>query len=132
MEDSFKLALDNRLYKIMRKADPPFFSAACSIEEATRTTTIFSLQIVCEEGKAKQGLEAGLRELTRARLHGFSEQELRIAGAKQLADAEQLFVERDQTYCTSLRDELVGHFLRASLSSAPRRRRASPGPASSA
>ena len=112
VEDSFKLALDNRLYKIMRKADPPFFSAACSIEEATRTTTIFSLQIVCEEGKAKQGLEAGLRELTRARLHGFSEQELRIAGAKQLADAEQLFVERDQTYCTSLRDELVGHFLR--------------------
>jgi hypothetical protein len=31
IEDAFKLALDNRLYKIMRKADPPFFSAACSL-----------------------------------------------------------------------------------------------------
>ena len=32
-----------------------------------------------------------------------------------LADAEQLFVERDQTYCTSQRDELVGHFLRGEM-----------------
>ena len=115
IEDAFKLALDNRLYKIMRRTDPPFFSAACSMEEATRNTSVFSVQIVCEEGKAMRGLEAGLRELARARLHGFSEQELRIAAAKQLAEAEQLFVERDQTYCTSLRDELVGHFLRGEL-----------------
>lgn len=115
VEDAFKLVLDNRLYKIMRRADPPFFSAACSMEEATRTTSVFSVQIVCEEGKAMRGLEAGLRELARARLHGFSQQELRIAAAKQLAEAEQLFVERDQTYCTSLRDELVGHFLRGEL-----------------
>jgi predicted Zn-dependent peptidase len=115
VEDAFKLALDNRLYKIMRRTDPPFFSAACSMEEATRTTSLFSVQIVCEEGKAMRGLEAGLRELARARLHGFSPQELRIAAAKQLAEAEQLFVERDQTYCTSLRDELVGHFLRGEL-----------------
>ena len=40
IEDAFKLALDNRLYKIMRRPDPPFFSAACSIEEATRTTSV--------------------------------------------------------------------------------------------
>uniref|UniRef100_A0A7S0SIB4 Peptidase M16 C-terminal domain-containing protein n=1 Tax=Mantoniella antarctica TaxID=81844 RepID=A0A7S0SIB4_9CHLO len=99
----------------MRRTAPPFFSAACSMEEATRTTSLFSVQIVCEEGKAMCGLEAGLRELARARLHGFSPQELRIAAAKQLAEAEQLFVERDQTYCTSLRDELVGHFLRGEL-----------------
>ena len=112
MEDAFKLALDNRLYKLMRRPNPPFFSAGCSAEAATRCTTTFSLQIACEEGKARLGLEAGLRELARVRVHGFGEQELRIAKAKQMADAEQLFVERDQTYCTSLRDELVGHFLR--------------------
>ena len=112
VEDAFKLALDNRLYKLMRRPNPPFFSAGCSAEAATRCTTTFSLQIACEEGKARLGLEAGLRELARVRVHGFGEQELRIAKAKQMADAEQLFVERDQTYCTSLRDELVGHFLR--------------------
>lgn len=115
VEEAFKLAIDNRLYKIMRKADPPFFSAACSVEDATRTTTMFSVQIVCDEGKVTRGLAAGLREMTRARLHGISEQELKIAAAKQLAEAEQLYVERDQTYCTSLRDELVGHFLRGEL-----------------
>ena len=117
VEEAFKLALDNRLYKLMRKADPPFFSAACSVEEATRTVSVFSAQIVCEEGKKSvvRGLEAGLRELARARVHGFSEQELKIARAKQIADAQQFFVERDQTYCTSLRDELVGHFLRGEL-----------------
>ena len=26
VEDAFKLALDNRLYKLMRSRDPPFFS----------------------------------------------------------------------------------------------------------
>jgi len=77
--------------------------------------SVFSVQMACEEGKAKSGLEAGLRELARCRLHGFTEQELKIAAAKQLAEAEQLFVEKDQTYCTSLRDELVGHFLRGEL-----------------
>ena len=115
VEEAFRLALDNRLYKLMRKVDPPFFSACCSMEEATRTTSVFSAQIVCQEGKVRLGLEAGLRELTRARLHGFTEQEIRIAKAKMLADAEQLFVERDQTYCTSQRDELVGHFLRGEM-----------------
>ena len=117
VEEAFKLALDNRLYKLMRKADPPFFSAGCSVEEATRTVSVFSAQISCEEGKKSvvRGLEAGLRELARARVHGFSEQELKIARAKQIADAQQFFVERDQTYCTSLRDELVGHFLRGEL-----------------
>ncbi len=117
VEEAFKLALDNRLYKLMRKADPPFFSAGCSVEEATRTVSVFSAQIACEEGKKNvvRGLEAGLRELARARVHGFSEQELKIARAKQIADAQQFFVERDQTYCTSLRDELVGHFLRGEL-----------------
>ena len=117
VEEAFKLALDNRLYKLMRKADPPFFSAGCSVEEATRTVSVFSAQIVCEEGKKSvvRGLEAGLRELARARVHGFSEQELKIARAKQIADAQQFFVERDQTYCTSLRDELAGHFLRGEL-----------------
>jgi predicted Zn-dependent peptidase len=117
VEEAFKLALDNRLYKLMRKADPPFFSAGCSVEEATRTVSVFSAQISCEEGKKSvvRGLEAGLRELARARVHGFSEQELKIARAKQIADAQQFFVERDQTYCTSLRDELAGHFLRGEL-----------------
>lgn len=117
VEEAFKLALDNRLYKLMRKADPDFFSAMCSVEEATRTVSVFSAQISTEEGKEKvlRGLEAGLRELARARLHGFSEQELKIARLKQIADAQQFFVERDQTYCTSLRDELVGHFLRGEL-----------------
>ena len=116
VEEAFRLALDNRLYKLMRKVDPPFFSACCSMEEATRTTSVFSAQIVCEEGKVSLGLEAGLRELTRDDcVHGFTEQEIRIAKAKMLADAEQLFVERDQTYCTSQRDELVGHFLRGEM-----------------
>jgi predicted Zn-dependent peptidase len=87
------------------------------LSEATRTVSVFSAQISCEEGKdtVVKGLESGLRELARARLHGFSEQELKIAKLKQTADAQQFFVERDQTYCTSLRDELVGHFLRGEL-----------------
>ena len=35
VEEAFKLALDNRLYKLMRKPDPDFFSATCGVEEGT-------------------------------------------------------------------------------------------------
>ena len=41
--------------------------------------------------------------------------ELRIAKLNQIADMEQLYVERDQTYCTDARDELVQHFLRGDM-----------------
>jgi predicted Zn-dependent peptidase len=115
VEDIYKTALDNRLYRMMRQPKPPFFSAGGIIEDATRTTTLLSVQATCAESRASTGLEALLRELARIRLHGISEQELKIAKSRMLADTEQLYAEREQTYCESVRDELVCHFLRGDL-----------------
>lgn len=115
VEDVFKTALDNRLYRMMREPKPPFYSAGGIIEDATRTTTLLSVQAQCAEGKADEALKAVLRELSRIRLHGISDQELKIAKARMLADTEQLYAEREQTYCESVRDELVMNFLRGDL-----------------
>jgi predicted Zn-dependent peptidase len=115
VEDVYKTALDNRLYRIMRQPKPPFFNAGGFIEDATRTTTLLSVQAACAESRAVEALTAVLRELARIRLHGISEQELKIAKANMLADTEQLYAEREQTYCESVRDELVCHFLRGDL-----------------
>lgn len=115
VEDIFKTALDNRLYRIMRRAKPPFFNAGGIIEDATRTTTLLSVQAQCAEGRADEALIAVLRELARIRLHGISEQELKIAKSRMLADTEQLYAEREQTYCESVRDELIMNFLRGDL-----------------
>ena len=69
VEDIYKTALDNRLYRMMRQPKPPFFSAGGIIEDATRTTTLLSVQATCAESRASTGLEALLRELARIRLH---------------------------------------------------------------
>ena len=115
IEDVYKAALDNRLYRMMREPRPPFFNAGSLIEDATRTTTLMSLQAECAENRAVDGLAAVLREVARIRLHGISEQELKIAKARMLAETEQLYAEREQTYCENLRDELVGHYLRGDM-----------------
>ena len=126
VEEAFKLALDNRLYKLMRKADPPFFSAGAPWR-TPRARLVFSAQIVLRRGQEERRarLEAGLRELARARVHGFSEQELKIAAAKQLADAQQ--------FCTSSATRRTarpcatsssGHFLRGELVVGAKRRSA--------
>jgi len=115
IEDVYKEALDNRLYRMMREPRPPFFNAASFLEDATRTTTLMSLQAECAEDRAEECLAAVLREVARIRLHGISDQELKIAKARMLADAEQLHAEREQTYCENLRDELVGHYLRGDM-----------------
>ena len=105
------MCLDNRLYKLMAtKTD--FFSAGIGSEDLSRTSALLSIQMTCESSKAKDALESVLTEVSRARLFGFSAQELRIAKLNQIADMEQLYVERDQTYCTDARDELVHTFTR--------------------
>ena len=115
VEDVYKTALDNRLYRMMRQPKPPFFNAGGVIEDATRTMTLMSVQATCAENRASEGLTAVLRELARIRLYGISDQELKIAKARMLADTEQLYAEREQTYCENVRDELVCHFLRGDL-----------------
>ena len=110
------MCLDNRLYKLdFHSKKPIFFSAGIGSEDLSRTSALLSVQMTCESSKAKDALESVLTEVSRARLFGFSAQELRIAKLNQIADMEQLYVERDQTYCTDARDELVQHFLRGDM-----------------
>ncbi|ESQ42745.1 hypothetical protein EUTSA_v10012682mg [Eutrema salsugineum] len=82
-ESMFLHALNQRLFKISRKKDPPFF--ACSV--------------------AADVLVA------RVRLHGFSEREISVVRALMMSEIESAFLERDQTQSTSLRDEYIQHFL---------------------
>ena len=115
VQECYQLCLDNRLYKLMRRPKPNFFSAGIASEHLSRTSALLSVQMTCEASKVKDALESVLTEVSRARLFGFSAQELRIAKLNQIADMEQLYVERDQTYCTDARDELVQHFLRGDM-----------------
>ena len=115
IQECYKMCLDNRLYKLMRRPKPNFFSAGIVSEDLSRTSSLLSVQMTCESSKAKDALESVLTEVSRARLFGFSAQELHIAKLHQIADMESLYVERDQTYCTDARDELVQHFLRGDM-----------------
>ena len=116
VQECYQLCLDNRLYKLMRRPKPNFFSAGIASEHLSRTSALLSVQMTCEASKVKDALESVLTEVSRAAAcFGFSAQELRIAKLNQIADMEQLYVERDQTYCTDARDELVQHFLRGDM-----------------
>ncbi|BAB09891.1 zinc protease PQQL-like protein [Arabidopsis thaliana] len=82
-ESMFLHALNQRLFKISRRKDPPFF--ACSV--------------------AADVLVA------RVRLHGFSEREISVVRALMMSEIESAYLERDQVQSTSLRDEYIQHFL---------------------
>ncbi len=49
--------------------------------------------------------------MARIRLHGFSEREIAAAKSDVVAEVETTYMQRDQGYCTDIRDEYIRHFL---------------------
>ncbi|KAK9846440.1 hypothetical protein WJX81_003803 [Elliptochloris bilobata] len=106
----FHNALNQRLFRMSRQTDPPFYSAQVASEPVCKSVEIHAFSASAAEGKTLEALEAVLVELARVRLHGFTEREIRAAAQVQMAENESLFTERDQEYSDSRRAEYVRHF----------------------
>ncbi|XP_044463820.1 zinc protease PQQL-like isoform X2 [Mangifera indica] len=114
-ESMFLHALNQRFFKISCRKDPPFFSCSASADDPVRPLKTCIISAACKERGTLKALESVLIEVARVRLHGFSEREVAVVRASLMSGIESAYLERDQMQSTSLRDELVQHFLRNGL-----------------
>ncbi|KAI3421693.1 uncharacterized protein J3R85_011884 [Psidium guajava] len=111
-ESVFLHALNQRFFKQSRRKDPPYFSCSADSDVLVRPLKAYVITASCKEGGTMEALESMLMEVARVRIHGFSEREISIVQALLLSEIESAYLERDQMQSTSLRDELIQHFLR--------------------
>ncbi|KAL2930027.1 Zinc protease PQQL-like [Bienertia sinuspersici] len=111
VESMFLQALNQRLFKVSRRRDPPFYSCSAAADVLVSPIKAYIMTSSCKENGTIEALEAMLMELARIQLHGFSEREISIVRALLLSEIESAYLERDQIQSTSLRDEYVQHFL---------------------
>ncbi|GMH03369.1 hypothetical protein Nepgr_005208 [Nepenthes gracilis] len=111
VESMFLQALNQRLFKISRRKDPPYFSCSAAADILVRSMKAYIMTSSCKERGTIEALESMLTELARIRLHGFSEREISIVRALLLSEIESAYLERDQMQSSNLRDEYLQHFL---------------------
>ncbi|KAH7572183.1 hypothetical protein JRO89_XS04G0216300 [Xanthoceras sorbifolium] len=110
-ESMFFHALNQRLFKLSRRKDPPFFSCSTTADDLVRPVKAYIMSASCKERGTLEALESMLIEVARVRLHGFSEREVSVVRALLMSEIESAYLERDQMQSTSLRDECLQHFL---------------------
>ncbi|KAK3161034.1 hypothetical protein QOZ80_1BG0070790 [Eleusine coracana subsp. coracana] len=111
-ESMFHCALNQRLFKISRRNDPPYFSCSSAADALVHPVKAYIMTSSCREKGTVVALESMLLEVARVRLHGFSDREISIVRALMMSEIESAYLERDQMQSTSLRDEFLQHFLR--------------------
>ncbi|KAM7276427.1 hypothetical protein ACFE04_018293 [Oxalis oulophora] len=111
IESMFLRALSQRLFKISRRKDPPYFSCSAAAEDLVSPLKACIMSSSCKVKRTVEALESMLMEVARVRIHGFSEREISIVRALLMSDIESAYLERDQMQSTYLRDEYLQHFL---------------------
>ena len=103
--------VNERLYELTRKTNPPFLGAGAGRGELVRTAEAFSFGAAVPDSGVRRGLEAVLTELERAGRHGFTAGEVDRAKREYLRALEQAYAEREKTESDAFTSEYVEHFL---------------------
>ena len=103
--------LNERLWELSQKLDPPFIRAGTGQSNLVRAADAFSFGAMVPDSGVGRGLEAILTELERAGRHGFTPAELDRARREHLRALEQAHAERDKTESDAFTEEYVFHFL---------------------
>jgi zinc protease len=111
VEDMAAGILNQRLYELTRKANPPFIGAGAGRSSLVRTSEAFSFGAGVPDTGIRIGLTAVLTELERAGRHGFTQSELDRTRLEYLRGMEQVYTERDKTESNSFVGEYVEHYL---------------------
>ena len=103
--------INQRLYELTQKANPPFIGAGAGRNALVRTSEAFSFGAAVADSGIRTGLTAVLTELERAGRHGFTQSELDRTRLEYLRAMEQAYEERDKTESSSHTGEYVEHYL---------------------
>lgn len=111
VDQLYNAMLNTRLQEMTLQADAPFFGAASQEVPLVRSTSLYLLGAVVEEGGVEQGLQALLEESARVEQHGFSEQELERQKAVLMRTFEQAYTNNYSRDSASLAAELIRSYL---------------------
>lgn len=103
--------LNERLYELTQKPNPPFIGAGAGRSELVRSVEAFSFGAAVSDSGVRRGLEAVLTELERAGRHGFTQAELDRTRAEYLRGIEQAYAERDKSESGGFVGAYVEHYL---------------------
>jgi zinc protease len=103
--------LNQRLFELTRRSDPPFIGAGASRSNLVRSADVFAFGASVPDSGVRRGLEAVLTEIERAGRHGFTAPELERAKQEFLRGLEQVYAEREKSESSSFVDDYVDHFL---------------------
>lgn len=108
----YRRMLNERLYEIAQKANPPFIYAGVSYGSLVRTANQYSTYAGTSEEGILEGLKAILTENERVKRFGFTESELNRQKTKILLSYENSFNERNSTESSKYINAYVNHFLK--------------------
>ncbi|MBA3549493.1 MAG: insulinase family protein [Nannocystis sp.] len=99
-----------RLGELALDPDSPFTFAGSWASDLTRTADGIIRFANAKQGKTAETLTAVLREIERARQHGFTRAELERGVSDRLVDAERAAAEWDKTPSHAIAGEMTTHF----------------------
>ena len=111
LEDLAAGMLNERLWELTQKPDPPFIRAGAGQSSLVRGADAFTFGAVVADSGVQRGLEAILTEIERAGRHGFTDPELERIRSDYLRALEQAHAEREKTESESFAGDYVDHFL---------------------
>lgn len=111
VESLYAGMLNNRLYEVTQKSDPPFISGYTGRERFVRTKDAVYLAAIVKDGGIEKGLKAILSEAERVRRHGFTATELDREKKELLRAREQYYRELDKLRSSQFAAEYVRNFL---------------------
>lgn len=103
--------LNQRLYELTQRPNPPFIGAGAGRSPLVRSSDAFTLGAGVPDTGVRRGLDAVLVEIERAARHGFTAPELDRAKRELLRDYERAHAERDRTESAVFASAYVSHFL---------------------
>lgn len=111
IEDLYDLMLNERLYELSQKADPPFLGAGSDHFDICRTKSAYAVSAAVKDNGILQGLESILREVERVKRFGFTVGELDRVKKDLLSQIEQSYNERNKTESANLAGDYVYSYL---------------------
>ncbi len=103
--------LNDRLYELSQKPDPPFIGAGGGEGRFVREAEVFSLGAAVPDTGILRGFHAVLTEVERVDQHGFTASELDRARRDVLRSYEDAYAEREKSESGSYVEEYVQNFL---------------------
>jgi zinc protease len=111
VESLYNSMLNQRLFELTQKADPPFLGASSGQGRFIGAKEVYFLGAGVPNNGIERGLEAVMTEAERVARHGFTESELEREKIELLRAIEEAYAEREKTNSGRYAGEYVRAFL---------------------